>query len=86
MKFFFFKERVEKQHQHLPKLHPKDSAELGPKKPKKLFSKDQWANKCAALLATLGTQSKEIGLFIITVYQTFDLSYNAYNSPRNNDT
>ena len=29
--------------------------------------KDQWANKWAALLATLGTQSKEIGLFIITV-------------------
>ena len=43
-------------------------AELGPKKPKMIFSKDQWANIWAALLATLGTQSKEIGLFIITVY------------------
>ena len=35
----FIKERIEKQHQHLPKLHPKDSAELGPMKPKMLFSK-----------------------------------------------
>ena len=25
---YFIKERVEKQHQHLPKLHPKDSEEL----------------------------------------------------------
>ena len=65
IKLIFIKERVENIFQNYIQ---KIQLSLGRWNQKCYSAKDQWANKWAALLATLGTQSKEIGLFIITVY------------------